>query len=105
MELSKEEFLTAIKDIPKNNPSYVGTTYGAVNLEDIIAASEMLGKMPASYNDLLKANEELIQRIDKAIKFIEKVYYSKNTVDIDSIVVSNDKLIQVRQILIGGKNV
>ena len=37
--------------------------------------------------------------IDKAIKFIEDTYYSKNTTDIDSIVVSGDKLLQVRKIL------
>lgn len=37
--------------------------------------------------------------IDKAIKLIEDTYYSKNTTDIDSIVLSGDKLIKVREIL------
>ena len=37
--------------------------------------------------------------IDKAIKLIEDTYYSKNTTDIDSIVLSSDKLIKVRGIL------
>ena len=37
--------------------------------------------------------------IDKAIKIIEDTYYSKNTTDIDSIVLSSDKLIKVRKIL------
>ena len=37
--------------------------------------------------------------IDKAIKFIEDTYYSKNTTDIDNIVLSSNKLIEVRKIL------
>ena len=44
-------------------------------------------------------NLKLKEAIDKAIKFIEDTYYSKNTTDIDSIVLSNDKLIKVKEIL------
>ena len=43
--------------------------------------------------------KELHNKIDKAIKLIEDDYYSKNTTDIDSIVVSSNKLIQIREIL------
>lgn len=39
-----------------------------------------------------------------AIKIIEDNYYSKNTTDIDSIVVSSNKFIQVRKILKGDNN-
>lgn len=56
-------------------------------------------------NEIVK-NEYLEQQckkqkevINKAIKLIEAAYYSKNTTDIDSIVLSSDKLIKVRKIL------
>ena len=48
---------------------------------------------------LLDENYKLKKVIDKAIKFIEDTYYSKNTTDIDSIVLSSDKLIKVKEIL------
>lgn len=49
-------------------------------------------------------NQELRQRIDKAIEFIENSYYSKNTTDINNIVFTTDKLLQTRNILKGGNN-
>ena len=58
------------------------------------------------YQGALKREHEAIHRvndleevIDKAIKLIEDTYYSKNTTDIDSIVLSNDKLLIIREIL------
>ena len=48
---------------------------------------------------LQKENKKYKEVIDKAIKLIEDSYYSKNTTDIDSIVLSSDKLIKVRKIL------
>ena len=45
--------------------------------------------------------EGLLKIIDKAEKFIEGSYYSKNTTDIDSVVISNNKLLQIRNILRG----
>lgn len=58
------------------------------------------------YQGALKREHEAIHRvndlekvIDEAIKLIEDSYYSKNTTDIDSIVLSSDKLIKVRRIL------
>ena len=39
------------------------------------------------------------ERINKAIKYIEDTYYSKNTTDIDSIVLSNNELLKIRKIL------
>ena len=50
---------------------------------------------------MYKANIELLTKIDKAIEYIENSYYSKNTTDIDSIVISNNKLLQVRNMLKG----
>lgn len=37
--------------------------------------------------------------IDKAIEYIEKEYYSKNTVDIESMGITTNKLLQVRNLL------
>lgn len=51
------------------------------------------------YWELQQKNEQLKEVIDKAIKLIEDSYYSKNTTDIDNIIVSDDKLLQVRKIL------
>ena len=58
------------------------------------------------YQGALKREHEAIHRvkdlekvIDEAIKLIEDSYYSKNTTDIDSIVLSSDMLIKVRRIL------
>lgn len=49
--------------------------------------------------ELEKENQKYKEVIEKAIELIEDNYYSKNTTDIDSIVVSNNKLLQVRNIL------
>ena len=39
--------------------------------------------------------------IDKVIKWIENDYYSMNTTDIDTILVTNNKLLQIRKFLKG----
>lgn len=41
--------------------------------------------------------------IDKVIKWIENDYYSMNTTDIDTILVTNNKLVQIRKFLKGDK--
>ena len=46
-----------------------------------------------------RLNQKYKEVIDKAIEYIEDTYYSKNTTDIDSIVLSSDKLIKVKEIL------
>ena len=58
-------------------------------------------------NELIK-NEHLEQQvkkqkevIGKAIEYIEKEYYSKNTVDIESMGITTNKLLQVRNLLKG----
>ena len=48
---------------------------------------------------LQQENKKYKEVIDEAIEYIEDTYYSKNTSDIDSIVLSSDKLIKVREIL------
>ena len=50
--------------------------------------------------------EQLEQKediIDKVIKGIENDYYSMNTTDIDSIVITNNKLLLIRKFLKGDK--
>ena len=46
-----------------------------------------------------RENKKYKEVIDKAIKCIEDIYYSKNTTDIDSIVLSNNELLKIRKIL------
>ena len=48
-----------------------------------------------------RINQKYKEVIEKAINFIEDTYYSKNTTDIDSIVLSSDNLIKLREILKG----
>ena len=48
---------------------------------------------------LQQENKKLKEVIDKAIEYIEDTYYSKNTTDIDSIVLSNNELLKIRKIL------
>ena len=50
-------------------------------------------------NNLQKENKKYKEVIDKAIEYIEDTYYSKNTTDIDSIVLSNNELLKIRKIL------
>ena len=49
--------------------------------------------------DLVKENKKYKEVIDKAMEYIEDTYYSKNTTDIDSIVLSNNELLKIRKIL------
>ena len=50
-------------------------------------------------DNLEQENARLKDKIDKAIEYIEKDYYSKNTFDIDNIGMTTNKLLQVRNIL------
>ena len=78
-----------------------------MNIEEI-KLTEYLHNIIEENISLRKQNDELwkqkleyIGRISKAIKLIEDIYYSKNTTDIDSVSITNNKLIQVRKILKG----
>lgn len=50
-------------------------------------------------NNAINENERHKKAIDRAVKFIEDDYYSLNTTDINSIAMTNNKLLQVRNIL------
>ena len=59
-------------------------------------ASILLLRTEIRLQSQLKKQKEAI---DKAIEYIEKDYYSKNTFDIDNIGMTTNKLLQVRNIL------
>ena len=80
-----EILLNDVQDIDK----FTGFKDGAFKYE--------LGKYQA--NLLVGCIKKQKEVIDKAIKLIEDTYYSKNTTNIDNIVLSSDKLIKVREIL------
>ena len=60
---------------------------------------ELVVRLYNYITNLQQENQKYKEVIDKAIKFIEDTYYSKNTTDIDNIVFSSDKLIKLREIL------
>lgn len=74
----------------------VEINYDAFKEKELI---ECLATMRDIYFSLKQENQKYKEVIDKAIRLIEDTYYSKNTTDIDSIVLSSDKLIKVRGIL------
>ena len=96
--MNKEEFLKAIENIPKIDSINSISAYNSINVEDLANAVDRFKKVP-TYDELLKENQKYKEVIDKAIKFIEDNYYSKNTTDINNIVLSSDKLIKLREIL------
>lgn len=54
------------------------------------------------FNEMINWKEESQRQkevIGKAIEYIEKEYYSKNTVDIESMGITTNKLLQVRNLL------
>lgn len=62
--MNKEELLKAIMELPKietNNPI---STMNGINVDDLMSAVDRLNKVP-DYNDLLKENQELKQKLDK----------------------------------------
>ena len=78
-----EILLNDLQDIDK----FTGFKDGAFKYE--------LGKYQA--NLLVNCIKKQKEVIDKAIEYIEDTYYSKNTTDIDSIVLSNNELLKIRK--------
>ena len=52
-----------------------------------------------AYQELQEKYNKQKEVIDKAIEYIEKEYYSKNTVDIENMGITTNKLLQVRKFL------
>ncbi len=82
MIMSEEAFLELISKIPRDENDRTLSTYGSINVDDLQSAVKRLKKIP-DYEELLKENKDLQQRIDKAIEFIDMIYeigsYSKST--------------------------
>ena len=110
LELLKEEFTKQIKDSYILNLSMVLLDeFENLNTEN----KQLKENYERTYNenralrqkqyitdtDLIYENYILSQAINKAIEYIEDTYYSKNTTDIDSIVLSNNELLKIRKIL------
>ena len=70
----------------------------SVNEEDVQNIINAYEKDIEYINQLEKENKKYKEVIEKAIKLIEDTYYSKNTTDIDSIVLSNNELLKIRKI-------
>ena len=73
-----------IVDLQKNN--------SGITLEEHVRVLNAYQELQEKYN---KQKEV----IDKAIEYIEKEYYSKNTVDIENMGITTNKLLQVRKFL------
>ena len=87
-EFDKQQLEILLNDLQDIN-KFTGVKDGAFTYE--------LGKYQA--NLLVNCIKKQKEVIDKAIEYIEDTYYSKNTTDIDSIVLSNNKLLKIRKIL------
>ena len=103
-EEEKEDYLKYIENYTLNDLADEFNTQNFI-IKDKDKFNEILlyyhFKEVDEIEQLQQENKKYKEVIDKAIKLIEDNYYSKNTTDIDSIVVSADKLLQVRKILKG----
>lgn len=70
MIMNEEDFLELISKIPRDENDRTLSTYGSINVDDLQSAVKRLKKIP-DYEQLLKENKDLQQRIDKAIEYIE----------------------------------
>lgn len=93
-----------IKDLKERNEKLVNQ-YRDRDIR-CVSLERQLEKLQQENLDLriqVSAREEVANKyekiIDKAIKFIEDDYYSLNTIDINSIAITSNKLLQVRKIL------
>ena len=67
--MNREEVLKAIMELPKvktNNPI---SSYGSVNVDDLMDAFDRFDKVP-TYDELLRENKKQKEVIDKAIEYI-----------------------------------
>lgn len=89
--MNKEEFMKLINDIPKsNNPSPI-FAYESVSVEDICNAIDRLNKVP-TYDELLKENEKLKEKLMIATKMEIKEIDKYTFVGIDYYVQKNQEL-------------
>ena len=87
--MNREEIDYWLKLFSNNNQSFMSKDGKKITLFKVFQ----------ELKELQQENKKLKEVIDKSIKLIEDTYYSKNTTDIDSIVLSNNKLLKIREIL------
>lgn len=63
--MNKEELLKAIMKLPKEKTNIPITTMNSINVDDLISAVDRLNKVP-DYNDLLKENKQLKEKLSVA---------------------------------------
>lgn len=83
---------------PTNYRTILGCRVSYADLEKSVSFIVRPDEKP-SYEYLEQQCKRQKEVIDKAIEYIEKEYYSKNTFDIDNIGMTTNKLLQVRNIL------
>ena len=64
-DLIEQKIARALENIPKIDT--VATTYGSINADDLIAACKRLKKTKPSYNDLLRENRKLNDKLTKQL--------------------------------------
>ena len=103
-EEERKDYLKYIENYTINDLADIFNTQNFV-IQDKNKFNEILlyyhFKQNEEIENLQQENQKYKEIIDKAIKLIEDSYYSKNTTDIDNIVVLGNKLLQVRKILKG----
>lgn len=106
-----KEIVYQLKDIlnkyPRQRYEILKYVFGKENLMRIIEDNTLIKleqenqRLKEDLQNARSVYEGLFEIIDKAIKFIEDSYYSMNTTDIDKIAKTNNRLLQVRNILKG----
>lgn len=71
--MSKEDLLKAMLELTNTETHNVVSTYGSVNVDDLMAAYDRLNKVP-TYDDLLRENKRQKEIIDM---FLDKVDRNK----------------------------
>lgn len=82
-----------------NKEEIINILIEELGLTNYIKVADYLINLESNIIILQQQNKKYKELIDKVIKLIEYSYYSKNTTDIDSIVVLGNELLQVRKIL------
>lgn len=71
--MSKEDLLKAMLELTNTETHNTVSTYGSVNVDDLMAAYDRLNKVP-TYDDLLRENKRQKEIIDM---FLDKVDRNK----------------------------
>lgn len=73
-DLIEQKIARALENIPKTDT--VATSYGSIDVDDLVAACKRLKKTIPSYNDLLRENKKMEDKFNKAMGLLE--YLNEN---------------------------